>query len=199
MSARRLILPTKPQKDPLMHMALIKALAFSIAVAFALAGSARAEETPDGIGGWPLLHWGMSKQQVERAYPNFQHYNHVWVTNGGGYATAFGLKHYSAAGCDFELTLDFSDDKLYQINLETWFIPKGSLDDELCDARGTLLKMYGEPKTSNADNTYMSWTVGNTVVLYKESFFSPRKDLPNLRVVSIIYGQDRIPDQKKRL
>ena len=28
----------------------------------------------DGIGGWPLLHWGMTRQQVEQAYPNFADY-----------------------------------------------------------------------------------------------------------------------------
>src|SRR4029077_9497311 len=47
----------------------------------------------DGIGGWPLLHWGMSKQQVERVYPNFENFDHMFPA---GMEKVFGLREYDA-------------------------------------------------------------------------------------------------------
>jgi hypothetical protein len=91
----------------------------------------------DGIGGWPLLHWGMTKQQVERAYPYFYNYDH------GLGVTAFGLPEYYAAGCTFKLMLAFWDNELYQVYLDSIF------DEGTCDGQKVLSILsatYGQPK-----------------------------------------------------
>jgi hypothetical protein len=46
------------------------------------------------IGGWPLLHWGMTKQHVQQAYPNFEDYDTFELTLSGAAerASAYGLQ-----------------------------------------------------------------------------------------------------------
>jgi hypothetical protein len=54
--------------------------------------------------GLASILWGMTKQQVERAYPNYEEYDRVFV---GGPETVFGLRTYGAASCDFEVWFNF--------------------------------------------------------------------------------------------
>jgi hypothetical protein len=119
----------------------------------------------DGIGGWPLLHWGMTKQQVERAYPNFEYYDHIFAFTGS--KKVLGLHEYSAAGCNFEVWLSFYDNKLFEIQLES-IIRKGSFDDQLCKAKDALLKAYGQPEVSNPipDWSFYTWITDDTQVTY---------------------------------
>jgi hypothetical protein len=120
----------------------------------------------DGIGGWPLLHWEMSKQQVERAYPNFEHFDHIYPI--GTQKVVFGLASYFAAGCTFSVILDFLDNKLMQISLESTVIKKGSYSDRLCHARDALSKLYGQPEVVTIVPTMpiLKWVVDDTEVSY---------------------------------
>jgi hypothetical protein len=76
----------------------------------------------------------MSEQQVERIYPNFEHYDHMFAF---GTQKVFGLRSYFAAGCEFSLTLGFSDNALDDIGLESRIIKRGSFDDRICHAKGS--------------------------------------------------------------
>jgi hypothetical protein len=99
----------------------------------------------DGIGGWPLLHWGMTKQQVEQVYPNFEYYNHVFIA---GPQKVLGLEEYSTAGCNFAVWLEFYDNELYEIQLQS-IIRKGDPYEQFCKAKDALFEAYGQPEVSN--------------------------------------------------
>lgn len=38
----------------------------------------------NGIAGWPLLRWGMTKQQVQKAYSNFEEFDKIGNKEEGG-------------------------------------------------------------------------------------------------------------------
>jgi hypothetical protein len=119
----------------------------------------------DGIGGWPLLHWGMSKQQVERVYPNFEEFDYAYPMET---RKEFGLHSYHAAGCEFSMILRFSDNKLNSIRLYSVTIEKGSFNDQICRAKDTLSETYGQPEEVITDiipnMTMFKWVVGDTEI-----------------------------------
>ncbi len=120
----------------------------------------------DGIGGWALLHWGMTKQQVQQAYPNFEYYDHDFPI--GGPRKVLGLQEYSAAGCNFAVWLEFYDNELFEIQLQS-IIRKGDPYDQICKAKDALFEAYGQqPKVTNLipDKPIYTWTTGDTQVTY---------------------------------
>jgi hypothetical protein len=150
----------------------------------------------DGIGGWPLLHWGMTKQQVERAYPNFEYYDHIFPI--GGPRKVLGLQEYSAAGCNFAVWLEFHDNELFEIQLEA-IIKKGDIYDRFCKAKDALFEAYGQPEVSNLipGEPIYTWTTGDTQVNYSGGPFGN-----GFRDVGIAYTKRdwfTTPHGKKRL
>jgi hypothetical protein len=148
----------------------------------------------DGIGGWPLLHWGMTKQQVEQAYPNFEYYDHIFAT---GPQKVLGLQEYSAAGCNFAVWLEFYDNELFEIQLES-IIRKGDFYGQFCNAKDPLFEAYGQPKISNLipDEPIYTWITRDTQVTYVRGPFG------NGFHVGITYTKRdwwRTPHEKKRL
>jgi hypothetical protein len=103
----------------------------------------------------------MSKQQVEQAYPNFENYQNI---NG---VKQFGLRTYYAAGCDFEVQLDFWDNQLYQIDLESF---REMSDQKFCHAKEALTATYGQPTEIPhiSGEKSLMWKTGDTQVLYEE-------------------------------
>jgi len=148
----------------------------------------------DGIGGWPLLHWGMTKQQVEQAYPNFEYYNHMFI---GGPQKVLGLEEYSAAGCNFAVWLEFYDNELYEIQLQS-IIRKGDPYDQLCKAKDALFEAYGQPEVSNLipDEPIYTWKTRDTDVTFNDAFGN------GFHEVGITYTKHdwwKTPHQGKRL
>ncbi len=149
-----------------------------------------------GIGGWPLLHWGMTKQQVELAYPNFEYYNHMFAP---GPEKVLGLEEYSAAGCNFAVWLEFYDNGLYRIQLQS-IIRKGDLSDQFCKAKDALLKAYGQQsEVSNLipDKPIFTWKTTDTDVTFHDGAFGD-----GFREVGIAYTKHdwwKTPHQGKRL
>jgi hypothetical protein len=129
----------------------------------------------DGIGGWPLLRWGMSKQQVEQVYPNFENYDYQRPI--GGWEKKFGLQHYSVAGCPFSVYLEFLDNRLERIQLDTFF-KKGGFENHSCGSiKDTLSEKYGRATTDNQVPNFPSlkWTLGETEVEYMRCVSAGRR------------------------
>lgn len=166
-------------------MTLVLALLITVQIAAA-----------DGIGGWPLLHWGMTKQQVERAYPNFEYYDRIFAT---GPQKVLGLQEYSAAGCNFAVWLEFYDNELFEIQLES-IISKGDLSAQFCKAKDALFAAYGpQPEVSNLipDKPIYTWKTPVTDVTFNEGPFGN-----GFREVGISYTKHdwwKTPHQGKRL
>jgi hypothetical protein len=141
----------------------------------------------DGIGGWAKLRWGMSKQQVEQVYPNFENYDYQRLI--GGWEKKFGLQHYSVAGCPFSMYLEFLDNRLERIQLDT-FIKKGGFEDHSCSSiKDTLSEKYGRPTTDNQVPNFPSlkWTLGETEVEYMKETDSESGEV----WISVVYMDKR--------
>jgi hypothetical protein len=140
----------------------------------------------DGIGGWPKLRWGMTKQQVQKAYPNFEEFDKIGIKlgEGVGWMKAFGLHSYAAAGCEFLVSLDFDDNQLVQVRLESYVL-KGSFYDKYCTAKDTLTEQYGQPTINNVDPMLpmFDWIAGDTKVTY---FGITAKDTDSYKI-TVVY------------
>jgi hypothetical protein len=132
----------------------------------------------DGIGDWPLLHWGMTRQQVERAYPYFGQF----ITAPG--EVVFGLKSHIAAGCEFTVGFDFDhNNRLYNVHLiaprrRIWVGDHTKADATEAElkawagacrrAKDVLIKRYGPPRRTDdlSGMTFLHWDLGETIVTY---------------------------------
>ena len=161
----------------------------------------------DGIGDWPLLHWGMTRQQVERAYPYFEEF----FTTAG--ELVFGLKSHIIADCQFTVFLYFDhNNRLDNVHLEAprrriWAVVGSHFEadatkDELKVWAGTcrrakdvLIKKYGPPLGTDdvGGMTFVHWALGETIMTYVNS---GNDDNCKYLCFALNYSND--PDGKQR-
>jgi len=142
----------------------------------------------DGIGGWPLLRWGMSKQQVEQTYPHFETYNRLLPSmNGDHWLNVFGLPTYVVSGCTFSMDLEFLDNRLERIQLEASFKRGGREDNSCRSIKDSLSEKYGQPKANDAipGSHALVWTAGETEVTLLNMDFSFQGT--DYRWISVMY------------
>ncbi|MFZ2078307.1 MAG: hypothetical protein WAV38_16960 [Xanthobacteraceae bacterium] len=142
----------------------------------------------DGIGGWPLLHWGMSRQQVERAYPNFEDWDQPNPFTNSGWIKRFGLRTYLVGGCTFSVYLDFLDNRLERIQLDAYPQKKGKegFQDQACrSVKDTLSEKYGQFTINKNDidpsAPTLEWKSGETEISFMAA--SPPGDVSWISVV----------------
>jgi hypothetical protein len=140
----------------------------------------------DGIGGWPLLHWGMSRQQVEQAYPNFENWDQPNAFTASGWIKRFGLRTYLVGGCSFSVYLDFLDNRLERIQLDAYPKKEGKegWQDQSCrSVKDTLSEKYGQFTINNIDpsSPTFEWKSGETEISYNA--YSPPGDHSWISVV----------------
>ena len=123
----------------------------------------------DGIAGLDNLRWGMTMQQVQEVYPNFEQWpEQLYDPLEGRWkvVTQYGLRHYLAA-CDFKLILDFFDNKLNYVMLNH---SEPMVDWCRSSLRTALVARYGnrplEDKKSGVHT--LSWKAGQTELTYAE-------------------------------
>jgi hypothetical protein len=123
----------------------------------------------DGIAGLSNLRWGMTMQQVQKVYPNFEQwseqlydpFDRQWKMD-----PRYGLQHYWAS-CEFKLTLDFFDNQLLSVTLNH---SEPVVDWCRSSLRSALVARYGERPSEDQGNGVrtISWMAGQTELTYAE-------------------------------
>lgn len=117
------------------------------------------------VAGFEGLDWGMTHQQVQTQYPNFEEWDEPDFDIFSGKQVVkhrYGLRSHIAAGCNFELKLEFSDNKLVQALLD-----QNLADSTDCRAivRKQLYDKYGSKHllSNAADFNILTWNQGKTI------------------------------------
>lgn len=127
-----------------------------------------------GLAGFDNLQWGMTRQDVEKAYYNFEEWTFIGFDESGKEVPkqAYGLQDHSVAGCSFELRLDFFDNKLYRATLAQRFDDKND-----CNARikQLLTQSYGVAQSSRDAGKSIQWSAPGTAIFLKTYVLSAGK------------------------
>jgi hypothetical protein len=145
----------------------------------------------DGIGGWPSLHWGMSRQQVEKVYPNFEDWEQPNAFTNSGWEKRFGLKSYLVGGCTFSVYLDYLDNRLERIQLDAYPQKTGKegFQDQACrSVKDTLSEKYGQFTINNLvpRSPTLEWKSGETEISYMAASISS-----DYSWISVVYMNER--------
>lgn len=139
------------------------------------------------IAGFDSLRWGMTLQETQHVYPNFEEWDYSDIdpfTVKRVVRHTYGLRSHIVAGCVFALELGFIDNKLYQVVLDQ------HLDNDMdcqVDIKRMLLEKYGHYIVSGSQGEdILSWSSAlMSIVLRIEQLSSGKQHLV------VVYTNDK--------
>lgn len=127
----------------------------------------------EGIAGFDQLRWGMTKDQVEQVYPNFQQWSEetfatdpttLQETNRKIITNRYGLKEYYILGCSMEFYLDFIENELESLSFRHMASTNDNCADRLKEGLNSKYGMPINPSNKNSGLERIEWQKNGTKV-----------------------------------
>lgn len=127
----------------------------------------------EGIAGFDQLHWKMTKEQIERTYPNFQEWTEetfatdpltLQETSKKIIINRYGLREYYILGCRMVFYIDFIDNELESLSFRHMTDANDNCADRLKEG---LKNKYGQPTNPSINNSRLEmieWKKNDTKV-----------------------------------